>query len=102
MENNRKDVVWEPLPGPVFSGDRITCRIGDVMVSGKVTLSPKAVAVEMDLPEPAGTAGRSLDCVAPAIFTETPEEGSPASWYGVSTAREILLEQYQGILIQKN
>ena len=102
MELTVTDVIWEPMPGPVYSGDRITCKIGDELISGVVTVSPKALTVAMDLPVVGGIAGRSIDCLTPTVFTETPDEGSPANWYGLNTAKEILLAEYQGIFRQNN
>ena len=89
-------VNWEPISDSLFSGDRITCRIGDTVVSGKVIVSPKAITVAMDFPRVTGILGRSIDVLTPVIFTETIDDGSPASWYGLCTARELLLSLYYG------
>ncbi len=97
-----KGVSWEAMPGPLLNGDRLTCKIGGTIVSGKVSLTPKAIGVKMDFPREIGVTMRTIDCMSPVIFTENVEEGSPASPYGLATARELLVAQYYGDVMQKD
>lgn len=101
-KHNRIDKVdWEPIPDQICDGDRITCHISGTVVSGKVFLSPKTLCVAMDFPVARGLVGKSIDMLTPVIFTESIDDGSPASWYGISTARELLLSQYYGEVKEK-
>ena len=95
-------VNWEPISEPLLSGDRITCRIGDTVISGKVTVSPKVITVALDFPRETGIIGKSVDLLTPVIFTETIEDGSPASWYGLCIAKELLLARYYGEIKEKD
>lgn len=94
-------IVWEPTPDPIFDGDRITCHIGNTVISGKVSLSPKAISVAIDFPKEMEIVGKSIGLLTPLIFTESIEDGSPASWYGLIIARELLLSQYYGDVEEK-
>lgn len=100
-QNRIDEINWEPVPGPICDGDRITCHIGGTIVSGRVFVSPKTLCVAIDFPVETGLAGKSIDMLTPVIFTESIEDGSPASWYGISTARELLLAQYYGEVKEK-
>lgn len=45
-----ESVWWEPMVGPLENGGRLVGRIGNLVVSGTVAISPKTVEVHMDLP----------------------------------------------------
>ena len=94
-------VLWEPLSRPLQEGGRITGRIGEQVVSGTVTVAPKTICVELDLPARQPSAQMSLPLIYPAIFTQDPWEGSPANDYGVDAARRLLLNSYYGSLEKK-
>ena len=100
-EEKANTVSWEPLSRPLQDGGRITGRIGELVVSGTVTIAPKIICVELDLPARQPSVQMSLPLVYPAIFTEDPWEGSPANDYGVDAARRLLLNSYYGSLEKK-
>lgn len=93
---------WEPLPAPLEDGGRITCRIGGRAVSARVDVSPKRLAVTMDLPRRWTTSVMMLDTLAPVIFTRYPYEGSEAGEYGEDAARRLLVVQYYSFLANKD
>lgn len=102
---NRKmmdSAEWETMPAPLEDGGRITCRIGGRSVSARVDVSPKRLAVTMDLPRRGTTSVKILETLAPVIFTRYPYEGSEAGEYGEDVARRLLVVQYYSYLAHKN
>ncbi len=93
-----ESVRWEPMVGPLENGGRLVGRIGNLVVSGTVAISPKTVEVHMDLPREGAPIKIVLQMLAPVIFTEEPHKGSPANEYGLDVSRRMLLDSYYASL----
>lgn len=87
-------IEWQPSADPLYSGNRIAFRLKDIVVSGKISVTPKNVNVTMLSPFPGVSGGVRLWSAAPQIFTEEPFPGSPANEMGAEDARNILVRLY--------
>lgn len=83
---------------PVDADSRISCRILDTQITGRVRIDPKKIKVSVDN-------GASKECIlldlAPCIFTDEPFAGSPANEYGRNRAKDLFLDICGEHLLQK-
>ena len=83
-----KKVEW--IIVPIKNSSDISCRLEGSLFRGKALIAPKRISVCLD------QEGLKRECVlhdwAPAIFTESPFDGSPATHEGQERAKELFLE----------
>ena len=83
-----KKVEW--IIVPIQNKSDIACRLEGTLYHGQVLIAPKRICVSLE------SEGIRRECVlhdwAPAIFTESPIIGSPASHEGEEHAKELFLE----------
>lgn len=87
-------VEWINPESDIYDGSHIAFRMGEIVIRGIVSLTPRKVEVTMESPQTGITGVETLDADMPVIFTEHPYEISPASLAGKDRARRLLLRLY--------
>ena len=86
----RNAIQWHrPLP-VLFSGDEISFNYLGTSVSGSVLVSPKTIGLTMYEPFKGLHDEAHIQASVPLLFTQEPEEGSPANTMGIDCARRML------------
>lgn len=89
-EMRRNAIQWQrPLP-VLFSGDEISFIFQGTSVSGAVHVSPKTIGLTMHEPFKGLHDEAHIQASVPLLFTQEPEDGSPANTEGIDCARKML------------